>query len=209
MTPGGRAELAGGPWSRLATIVRTPAKPLNSANARQAEVPRTRTDHYRRCYCRGEDGGELGTHCPKLADDRKHGSWSFAVDVATVDGKRRTMRRGGYPTKAAARTALDDVLARHGAGVAVDDRQTVAAYLTAWLAGKRHTLKPKTLHQYGEYVTKDLIPALGPIRLSSCATSTCALWSPNSRRPAAVPPRSAAWSPCSPRRCQTRCGNAG
>ena len=49
--------------------------------------------------------------------------------------------------------------------MALDDRQTVAAYLTGWLDDKRHALKPKTLHQYREYVTKDLIPALGGYRL--------------------------------------------
>lgn len=120
---------------------------------------------YRRCSCRGEDGRQLGARCPLLVDDRKHGTWTFAVDVPAVDGKRKTMRRGGHPTKGAAQRGLGDVLARHGAGVMVDDRQVVAAYLTAWLAGKRHALKPKTHHQYGEYVVKDLVPALGAHRL--------------------------------------------
>ena len=120
---------------------------------------------YRRCPCKDADGKELGPRCPLLADDRKHGTWTFAVDVPTVDGKRRTMRRGGHGTKGAAQRALADVLDRFGAGVAVDDRQTVADYLAAWLAGKRHALKPKTHHQYGEYVVKDLVPALGAHRL--------------------------------------------
>jgi len=121
---------------------------------------------YRRCTCRDAAGKELGPRCPLLADDRKHGRWTFTVDVpTTVDGKRRTMRRGGHATKGAAQRALTDVLERFGAGVAVDDRQTVADYLTAWLAGKRHALKPKTAHQYREYVIKDLVPALGAHRL--------------------------------------------
>lgn len=120
---------------------------------------------YRRCSCRGDDGRQLGARCPLLDDDRKHGTWTFAVDVPTVDDRRKTMRRGGYPTKGAAQRALADVLTRHGAGVTVDDRQSVAEYLTGWLDGKRHALKPKTLHQYREYVVKDLIPALGAIRL--------------------------------------------
>lgn len=75
---------------------------------------------YRRCACRGEDGRQLGARCPLLVDDRKHGTWAFAVDVPTVDGKRRTMRRGGHATKGSAQRALSDVLARFGAGVAVD-----------------------------------------------------------------------------------------
>ena len=75
------------------------------------------------------------------------------------------MRRSGYPTKGAAQRALDDVLARYGAGVRVDDRQTVAGYLTAWLDGKRHALKPKTMHRYSEIVTKELVPAFGALPL--------------------------------------------
>jgi integrase len=75
------------------------------------------------------------------------------------------MRRSGFATRAAARKALGDVLDRLGDGVQVDDEQTVGAYLTAWLAGKRRTLKPKTLHGYSEYVTKDLVPGLGHVPL--------------------------------------------
>lgn len=75
---------------------------------------------YRRCSCRGDDGRQLGARCPVLLRDRKHGTWTFAVDVPSLNGHRRTMRRGGYPTKGAAQRALTDVVARHGAGVTVD-----------------------------------------------------------------------------------------
>jgi integrase len=120
---------------------------------------------YRRCYCRGEDGHELGMRCPALASDRKHGTWAFAADVPSVENRRKTMRRSGYPTKGAAQRALTDVLARYGAGVKVDDRQTVAGYLVAWLDSKRHGLKPKTMYRYTEIVTKELVPALGALPL--------------------------------------------
>lgn len=120
---------------------------------------------YRRCYCRGEDGRELGVHCPTLVGDRKHGTWAFAADVPSMDDRRRTMRRSGYPTKSAAQQALTEVLARHGAGVKVDDRQKTAAYLTRWLDDKRHKLKPKTMYRYIEIVTNELIPALGALPL--------------------------------------------
>jgi integrase len=120
---------------------------------------------YRRCACRGEDGRQLGARCPALQGDRKHGTWTFAVDVPSVHGRRKTMRRGGYPTKGAAQRALSTVLARYAAGVKVDDRQTVGGYLAAWLEGKQHALKPKTLHRYTEIVAKELIPTLGPLPL--------------------------------------------
>lgn len=118
------------------------------------------------CTCRDAlTGKQLGKTCPKLATDTRHGSWLFAVDLPTVDGRRKTMRRRGFPTRAAARRACDDVVARHGAGVRVDDQESVAAYLTTWLRDMRHKLKPKTHLSYSEYVTKDLIPALGALRL--------------------------------------------
>lgn len=121
---------------------------------------------YRRCACRDGNGRQLGARCEQLAADRKHGTWTFAVDVP-CEGRRKTMRRGGFPSKTAAQRALTDVLARHGAGVQVDDRETVAAYLRSWLEGKARTLKPKTHYQYTEYVVKDLIPALGGYRLEA------------------------------------------
>jgi integrase len=120
---------------------------------------------YRRCSCRGQDGRQLGARCSLLGDDRKHGTWTFAVDVPSVDGRRKTMRRGSYPTKGAAQRALSDVLARYGAGVKVDDRETVAGYLAAWLDGKRHALKPKTMYRYTEILAKELVPALGALPL--------------------------------------------
>jgi integrase len=120
---------------------------------------------YRRCSCRGDDGRQLGARYPLLLSDRKHGTWTFAVDVPSVNGHRRTMRRGGYPTKGAAQRALTDVVARYGAGVTVNDRQTVARYLADWLDGKRRALKPKTMYRYSEIVTKELIPGLGALPL--------------------------------------------
>lgn len=122
---------------------------------------------YRTCACRDPDGRQLGATCPQLAADGKHGAWAFAVDLPSLDGRRKTMRRRGSPTRTAARRALADVTARQGAGVKLDDRETVASNLRAWLTDKRHALKPKTLHQYGEYIEKDLIPALGAIRLEA------------------------------------------
>ena len=120
---------------------------------------------YRTCSCRGDDGRQLGTGCPELAANGKHGTWAFAVDLPSMSGKRKTMRRRGFSTKAAARRALDDVAQRQGSGVRVDDRETVAEYLREWVRGMRHKLKPKTLLSYECYIENDLVPALGAIRL--------------------------------------------
>lgn len=120
---------------------------------------------YRRCHCVDDNRKPLGTNCPQLATDDKHGTWSFAVDLPSLDGKRKTMRRGGYATKREAQAELKKVHERVDSSVKTDDRETVAAYLTKWLSEKRHSLKPRTHFGYSEFVTKRIIPHLGTIRL--------------------------------------------
>jgi hypothetical protein len=119
---------------------------------------------YRRCACRDGNDQQLGARCPELAN-RRHGRWAFAVDLPTIDGQRKTMRRCGFPTKAQARTALNRVLVFERAGIHLDDHQTVAEYLNAWMQINQRSLKPTTLARYRDYINKDLTPALGAIRL--------------------------------------------
>ncbi len=121
---------------------------------------------YRRCGCR-TDGKLVGARCPLLKSDGKHGTWTFAVDLKSLDGHRKTLRRGGFPTERKAKEELRKVTDRVPTSVKNDDRETVAQYLPKWQRAMRHKLKPKTLHQYGLYVGKDLIPALGTIKLEA------------------------------------------
>jgi integrase len=118
---------------------------------------------YRRCSCRGEDGRQLGQSCPRLASDGKHGTWYFAVDMPGDAGKRRTMRRGGFSTKAAANRALADVANRTAQGVRVDDRETVATFLARWLQVKASEAKPTTLRSYRAHVANIIVPAIGHV----------------------------------------------
>jgi integrase len=92
----------------------------------------TRGRVYRRCACRDDAGDQLGPHCPKLTN-RSHGRWSYAVDLAPVDGKR----------------------------------QTVGDYLTEWMRTKALTLKPTTIANYQRYISQDLLPSLGHLRLDT------------------------------------------
>ncbi|CCW12895.1 tyrosine-type recombinase/integrase [Rhodococcus aetherivorans] len=119
---------------------------------------------YRRCHCVDHNRRPLGTNCPQLTDD-KHGTWSFAVDLPSLDGKRKTMRRGGFATKREAQSELKKVHERVDSSVKTDDRETVAQYLTKWLSEKRHTLKPRTLFGYSEFVHKRINPHIGTIKL--------------------------------------------
>ncbi|MCQ4082481.1 site-specific integrase [Streptomyces sp. RB6PN25] len=127
--------------------------------------PTDRGRVYRRCGCRDNHHRQLGTRCPALAADPDHGTWTFAVDLPSPAGQRTTIRRGGFPSRHTARTALRRLLEGEAGGFNADPNQTVADYLTAWLAAKALTIKPTTCARYRDYVTKDLIPALGSLKL--------------------------------------------
>ncbi|MEU6844829.1 site-specific integrase [Streptomyces sp. NPDC046716] len=140
------------------------------------EVVTMRSHHatgrvYRRCGCRDAQKHQLGSHCPLLATDPGHGTWTFAVEIpaTTPGGHNRTVRRGGFPTADEARTALHRYLAGRSIGISADPNPTLEDYLTQWLAGKKLRLKPTTWIRYRDYTRNDLIPALGPIRLDDLA----------------------------------------
>jgi integrase len=118
----------------------------------------------RRCACRNPDTGKrYGAACPRLKNNR-HGSWQFVVDVPGPGGKRRQVRRAGFETAAAARTARNEVLARVRLGIRVDRSETVGQYLESWLSGRR-ALKPTTRRSYAGHIERLLVPQLGHLRL--------------------------------------------
>lgn len=61
---------------------------------------------FRRCACRGPDGRQLGKGCRKLAADSRDGTWSYALEQPNFSGRRVTLRRAGFTTRKAAKTAL-------------------------------------------------------------------------------------------------------
>jgi len=111
------------------------------------------------------DGRQLGVRCPKLKASSRHGSWTFAVDLTAAGGRRRTVRRAGFDSKSAAQAELAQLLQRDRQGFATNDSETVRDYLTSWLTEKRRVVKPTTYVRYRDYIDKDLLPALGQIRL--------------------------------------------
>jgi integrase len=103
-----------------------------------------------------EDGG--------YAPHRCRGSWSYIIDLGRdTSGKRRQMGKGGFQTKAAARSALQEVSSLLLTEVDVQN-MTVGEYLESWLAGK-HALKPKTVALYRDAIDLYLVPHLGNIGL--------------------------------------------
>lgn len=119
---------------------------------------------WRRCSCRGPDKKQLGSACLRLATDTRHGSWAFRLEQPAVNGRRASIRRFGFPTKAAAEAELAKLIDRTKHGHESNDRETVEQYLCAWLPTKRK-LAPSTRALYKRYIDKDLVPALGALRL--------------------------------------------
>lgn len=101
---------------------------------------------------------------------RKDGRWSGAIDVGVVNGKR-TRKQVYGATQGEVREKLSKVRGDLEVGIAPsDDRVTVGAFLTRWLAdvveSASSSLKPSTQISYANLARNHLIPALGHHKLS-------------------------------------------
>ncbi len=116
---------------------------------------------FKRCACKDEDGRQLGKACPKLRGTR-HGSWYYA---ARVPGQQHPVKKGGFPTQAAAEAALRALQGKVAAGQDLAAaQQTTGAYLEQWLEGKSG-LKADTRDVCGRHIRTYLTPALGAVKL--------------------------------------------
>jgi hypothetical protein len=63
---------------------------------------------FRRCGCTDPvTGRQYGTRCPRLGAGGRHGSWYVRLELpGGLDGRRRRIRRGGYPSRKAALEVL-------------------------------------------------------------------------------------------------------
>ena len=123
------------------------------------------SEPYRQCWCRDPVTGKpLRARCPKLKN-KKHGKWYARYDAGGTEGKRRQPVVGPFETKKECEDELATALARIGGGGSAPDRkQRVAAYLDAYLAGKRN-LKPRTMETDSDAFRLYWKPALGHMRL--------------------------------------------
>jgi integrase len=99
--------------------------------------------------------------------DTKRGTWYYVVDGPTIGGKRRQIRRRGFPTKHAATAAEAALLVELSRGTYVQpSKRTVGDYLTGeWLPAKRHTVKPSTAASYAGIIDAYIVPHIGTVRL--------------------------------------------
>ncbi|MFE4971300.1 tyrosine recombinase XerC [Kitasatospora sp. NPDC056651] len=100
-----------------------------------------------------------------MLEDTEHGSWTYLVDLAPQDGRRRTRRRDGFATEVEAAQELAAVLEGELNGAYEERRTTVTDCLREWLATPKEELTVKTYAGYKAYVERNLIPAFGRCRL--------------------------------------------
>lgn len=119
-----------------------------------------------RCGCRGHDGRQIGSSCPQTGE-RGHGSWSFEVSVSgPVSGpghQRLRVRRGGFATASAARTALA-AYRRRGDQACIAGGWTTGRWLGHWLQ-THHRVRASTRRSYASHIRLYLAPTLGRIPL--------------------------------------------
>jgi len=120
---------------------------------------------YKRCGCTDKaTGRQLSGRCRRLAEPG-HGSWYYAVQVSTVGGRKARYRRGGYPTREAARAARGELL-EGPADLAAAGAWTVARWLRHWLQQAEPNLRPATVCGYRDHINRYLIPGLGRVTLA-------------------------------------------
>lgn len=124
--------------------------------------------------------------------------YQLTVDIGTVDGKRKQLRKR-YPTESAARKALEGIRGEVAAGTYVHpSKTTLRQACEDWLESE-HRLKPSTLHGHREKLSPviaelghvevqnltkrqvdDLVTALGAGGLRSPTQKVRKAWSPRS-----------------------------
>jgi Phage integrase, N-terminal SAM-like domain len=120
---------------------------------------------YSWCGCRDPaTGGRLGSRCPRRGKPG-HGSWYLSLELpAGLDGRRRRIRRGGFP----ARKAAEKALARLRMPEDPEAVLTTGEWLDRWLE-QRTRPRESTMRGYAAHVRLYLRPCLGHILLTDLA----------------------------------------
>ena len=100
---------------------------------------------------------------------RKRGkTWSYIFEAGTVNGKRKVVEKGGYPTKAdaykAGVSAYTDFL--HGNIGITSESITLKDFMTNWLDNVVVlNVKPNSMQKYKSYFRAQIIPHLGNLKI--------------------------------------------
>lgn len=116
------------------------------------------------------------------------GSWSYVVDLPSLDGSRRQKKKGGFPTKQAAADAVDEVTGKLEAGEAIATG-TVGAFLAEWIEVRATSLRPSSIRAYRtylKYLTEQVgavkLAELGPVHVAACQQALLVRLSPTTVR---------------------------
>lgn len=108
------------------------------------------------------------TAAPKRDPDT--GTWWFVIDLPpSGEGKRRQIKRRGFPTKKAALEAMDELRAASRKGTFVPPaRQSLRDFLiNEWLPAARRELEETTWEDYERKLRLHVVPALGGVQLQA------------------------------------------
>ncbi|MFG1661294.1 hypothetical protein ACGFIY_32665 [Micromonospora chersina] len=149
----------------------------------------------KRCRCVDPvTGRRRGKACPRLSE-RGHGSWYFHCSTRNLLGQVERIRRGGYPSEAAARKARDELLALSREEQA-GQSSTVTRWLRYWLS-IRTRIRPTTRMHYTRDIEQFLIPHIGQLTLGELTSRQLNLAFGRSRPPGTGPGSRRPPAPCS------------
>lgn len=105
--------------------------------------------------------GRAASRCPQRGKPG-HGSWYLSLELPSgMDGHRRRIRRGGFPTRKKAEKALSRLLMPDDP----EELMTTGQWLDRWL-GYRTGPRESTIRGYAAHVRLYLKPCLGHILLA-------------------------------------------
>ena len=111
---------------------------------------------------------------------RKRGkTWSYIFEAGIVDGKRKVIEKGGYPTKEAAYKAgveryTDHI---HGDIGVTSESITLADFMTSWLENVvALNVKPSTMQTYQSMFKRHIVPPLGNIKVQDLTPALLDKW---------------------------------
>lgn len=96
--------------------------------------------------------------------ERSSGKWVAALFVGTEGGKRKKVVRR-FKTRKEAAAGLQELQRQHAAGVALNDRTTVEAWLEQWMAESIGDRTESTKRTYTSIITNHIIPYIGSLVL--------------------------------------------
>lgn len=110
---------------------------------------------------------------------RKRGkTWSYVFEAGKVDGKRKVVEKGGFPSQDDAYTAGVEAYTdwKHGNLGITSERITLKDFLYIYLASLKNTIRPSTMTYYQTMIQTMVLPELGSIVLQELTPATLDLW---------------------------------